>query len=90
MGTKKYLDAEGKPVPLSYLGKNSFTSLAEGISNDIRARAMLDEFIRMDIVSHDKINNTVTLKAESFVPHDGWEDKLYYLGSTAEITSPLP
>ncbi len=74
------LDEQGHPLPLprtSQDGSPSFESLADRVSsNDVRARAILDELLRLEVVTrrHDKIH----LQTEAFVPKKGEAEKLYY------------
>ncbi len=84
IGNKKFLDAHGKPLPLPYMDKKnpgfSFSAIAESISKDIRARALLNEFVRVGIAAYDKAKNLVTLKADAFVNRNGADEKIYFLG----------
>ncbi len=84
LGRDAYLDEEGNPLALPYIDKKnpktSFFSLAEEISTDVRPRALLDELVRLDIISYSKADNLVSLKAEAFISDKGLEEKLYYFG----------
>lgn len=78
-----YVDAGGHPRPLARLAREggalSFESLVEGMSKDIRSRAVLDEWLRLGVVHLDE-QDRVCLNSEAFVARAGLEEKLYYLG----------
>lgn len=78
-----YLDQDSKPRPLPRLaqpdGSPSFEHLVSQESKDIRPRAVLDEWLRLGIVSIDE-NDRVTLNSGGFVPSSGSEEKLYFFG----------
>lgn len=78
---EKLLDSEGKPRPLARLasdgGEISFERLVSRVSKDIRARPVLDEWLRIGVVSMDE-NDCVCLNAEAFVPKEGFEEKLFF------------
>ena len=73
----------GRPRPLARLarlgGEMSFDHLVASVSKDIRARAVLDEWLRLGIVSIDG-EDRVALSSGAFVPSRGLEEKAYYLG----------
>lgn len=78
-----YVDPEGRPRPLSRLARDggpmSFEALVEGVSKDIRSRAVLDEWLRLGVV-HLDADDRVCLNSEAFVATEGQDEKLYYLG----------
>lgn len=78
-----YLDENGSPVSLPRVAKEenvpSFEFLVSNESKDIRPRAVLDEWLRLGIVELDE-NDMVHLRTGAFIPENGWEEKLYYLG----------
>ena len=82
-GESDYLDAQGLPKPLPRLAQAdnspSFERLVIDESKDIRARAVLDEWLRLGLVTIDA-NDVVSLRTGAFVPEHGVEEKLYYLG----------
>jgi hypothetical protein len=81
-GTAAFLDDEGRPraLPRHAVRRGpSFESLVASVSKDIRARAVLDEWLRLGIVQLDR-DDRVCLNAEAFVPARGIEEKLFYLG----------
>ncbi len=76
-----FIDDDGKPKALPRLasvgGKVSFERLVARVSKDIRARPVLDEWLRLGIV-HIDANDCVYLNTEAFVPNIGFEEKLYF------------
>lgn len=82
-GDPAYLDAAGRPRPLPRLdrkeGGPSFEALVAGVSTDIRSRAVLDEWLRLGVVSVDD-DDRVVLRTEAFIPAKGFEEKAAYLG----------
>ena len=78
-----YLDGKGRPLPLPRLsskgGEKSFEALVQSISKDIRPRVVLDEWLRLGIAHMDE-QDRVVLVTDSFVPNQGLDEKLFYLG----------
>src|SRR6478609_2880965 len=78
----EYLTKDGEPRPLPRLSADesqpSFDSLVRSISRDIRSRVVLDEWLRLGVVSMDEDN--VVLNRAAFVPASGFEEKAFYLG----------
>lgn len=78
-----FATAQGRPRPLARLarlgGETSFDHLVASVSKDIRARAVLDEWLRLGVVTIDD-DDRVVLKSGAFVPSGGLEEKAYYLG----------
>lgn len=76
-----YVDAAGQPRPLPRLAKGageaSFEGLVSGVSKDIRSRAVLDEWLRLGVVSLNE-HDEVVLSTEAFVPQQGFEEKAFY------------
>jgi uncharacterized protein DUF6502 len=82
--TRKDLrDARGRPRPLPRLasqgGARSFEGLVTSISKDIRARPLLDEWLRLGVVKIDE-QDRVVLKSSAFVPSRGFDEKAFYFG----------
>jgi len=79
----EYLDEEGHPRALPRLAGDavspSFESLVVSVSKDIRARAVLDEWLRLGVARVDE-RDRVVLVAEAFVPESGFDEKSYFLG----------
>lgn len=76
-----FVGEDGRPRPLPRLasadGEVSFERLVMSRSKDIRARVVLDEWLRLGIVSLDD-QDRVVLSTEAFIPKDGMEEKLYF------------
>jgi hypothetical protein len=81
-GMPAYQDREGRPRPLPRKASGrgpSFEGLVASVSSDIRARAVLDEWLRLGVVRLDA-DDRVCLNAEAFVPARGFEEKAWYFG----------
>jgi hypothetical protein len=78
----EYLTRDGEPRALARLSADesqpSFDSLVRSVSRDIRSRVVLDEWLRLGVVSMDDDN--VVLNRAAFVPASGFEEKAFYLG----------
>jgi hypothetical protein len=76
-------DSDGRPIPLPRQGKSpeapSFDGLVEGISKDVRPRAVLDEWLRLGVASVDA-QDRVVLNRQAFVPEKGFDEKAFYFG----------
>lgn len=76
-------DGRGRPKPLPRLasegGARSFEAVVASISKDIRARVVLDEWLRLGVAELDD-QDRVVLRASGFVPARGFEEKAYYFG----------
>ena len=81
-GAPPFADEDGLPMALPRLASNggeaSFESLVASVSKDIRARALLDEWVRLGVVSVDD-EDRVCLDTSAFVP-TGLEEKAFYFG----------
>ncbi len=85
-GDASYLDETRQPralprqsSPSNPAGAPSFDRLVAAESTDIRARAVLDEWLRLGIVELDD-KDQVRLISDAFVPNKGFEEKTYFLG----------
>lgn len=81
LGDETYLDAEGDPLPLPLTApadQPSLEQLVSSVSKDVRARAVLDEWLRLGIV--DMSGYVVRLKKSAFISEEGYEEKAYYFG----------
>ncbi len=78
-----YANEEGLPAPLPRLasqgGEFSFEGLVASVSKDIRARALLDEWLRLGIVTLDA-EGRVALDSAAFIPSGNLEDMAFYFG----------
>jgi hypothetical protein len=83
MGTERYLDGQGNPMPLprfvSEGGDLSFEALVASVNSDIRSRVVLDEWLRLGVVHMDD-ERRVCLNAQAFVPAEGFDEKAFYFG----------
>lgn len=77
------LDAQRRPAPLPRLarkgGEVSFEKLVEGVSKDIRPRAVLEEWLRLGVARLDEADR-VHLSESAFIPAQGFDEKAFYLG----------
>jgi hypothetical protein len=73
----------GQALPLPRLasvgGDCSFDALVAKVSTDIRARVVLDEWLRLGVVRLDE-QDCVHLETQAFVPQKGFDEKAAYLG----------
>ncbi len=80
IGEAEYLDAEGQPRALPRRGSGvSFESLVASVSTDLPPRSVLDEWLRLGIVSEDE-NGMLRLAVDSFVPEKGYDEKIHFFG----------
>lgn len=77
------VDAQRRPLPLPRLaskgGDASFEKLVEGVSKDIRSRAVLDEWLRLGVAKVDD-EDRVHLLESAFIPVQGFDEKAFYFG----------
>ena len=82
-GLPEFQDRDGQPKALPRLGQDtavpSFESLVQTQSKDIRARVVLDEWLRLGVVHIDERDH-VRLNADAFVPDSGLDEKSYFMG----------
>jgi len=79
---KQWLDANGQPRPLPRLAHGeeiSFEALVTSVSQDIRPRSILDEWLRLGVASINDADEVVLL-SNAFIPREGMEEKLAYYG----------
>ncbi|MCK8687728.1 DUF6502 family protein [Pseudomonas umsongensis] len=78
-----FCTSAGQALPLPRLasagGDCSFDALVAKISTDIRARVVLDEWLRLGVVRLDE-HDCVHLETQAFVPQKGFDEKAAYLG----------
>ncbi len=83
IGLKEYLDEEGRPRGLPRTAREgatpSFEGLVASVSKDIRARVVLDEWLRLGVARVDETDR-VWLNTEAFVPEHGFDEKAFFLG----------
>lgn len=82
-GLPEFLDREGRPRPLPRLAGPDegpgFDTLVQSENKDIRARVVLDEWLRLGIVHLDE-GDRVWLNSEAFVPDSGLKEKTWFMG----------
>jgi hypothetical protein len=87
MGTKEFLDEDGKPRSLA-LKKNAtekicFDDLVEKVcKQDIRPRVILDEWLRLGIAHIE--NERVILNTGAFTPVEGFEEKVFFFSKNTQ------
>lgn len=57
----------------------SFEALSESVTRDVSSRTLLDEFVRLGIVTVTE-SDMVELVTTAFIPAQGEDEKTYYLG----------
>jgi len=79
MSEPLFLDAQGHPRPLPRSGEGApgagpvcFDALVAGVSSDVRARAVLDELLRLGVVHEDAAG--IHLHGAGFAPQQGFEE----------------
>ncbi len=84
IGSERYQDSTGQPLPLpiktppGYTGP-TFDNLVETVSKkDLRPRVVLDEWIRLG-VTHIEDENVV-LNTGAFTPEKGFDEKVFFFG----------
>ncbi|MBS1159243.1 MAG: hypothetical protein H6R15_1662 [Proteobacteria bacterium] len=79
----QWLDEKGLPRPLPRLASHgseiSFENLVASISQDIRPRSVLDEWLRLGVVQVNAADEVI-LVTNAFIPKEGLEEKLSYYG----------
>jgi hypothetical protein len=78
MSEPLFLDEQGRPRPLPRGGEGPagdpvcFDALVAGVSSDVRARAVLDELLRLGVVHEDA--DGIHLHGAGFAPQQGFEE----------------
>jgi hypothetical protein len=80
LASPDFTDGEGRPRPLPRVHEDqpSFESLVESVTRDVRARAVLDEWLDRKLAKVDEDGRVVLLEA-AYIPQ-GDEAQLYYFG----------
>ena len=77
-----YTDGHHRPLPLPRHGPvPSFEALAQSVTRDVHPRSLLEDMVRLKLVTHDPQDDTVTLLEDAFVPRDQWAQMIGFLGS---------
>lgn len=83
MSTPPFCIRTGQAAPLPRLasigGEQSFDALVAHVSKDIRARVVLDEWLRLGIARVDE-EDRVHLETAAFIPQKGFDEKAAYFG----------
>ncbi|AYC33038.1 hypothetical protein D3880_11990 [Pseudomonas cavernae] len=81
LNNSPFCERPGRPLPLDRLasigGQCSFDGLVAQVSKDIRARVVLDEWLRLGIVRMDD-QDRVLLETMAFIPTRGFDEKAAY------------
>lgn len=88
MGQSEYLDQNKQPLPLPFKSPDkrpSFENLVEQVcKKDIRARVVLDEWLRLGVVTieiaEDGKTELIQLTPGAFVPSHSMDEKAFFLG----------
>lgn len=81
LGNEAYLDDQGQPLSLPLTATRdqpSLDRLVSSVSKDIRARAVLEEWLRLGVVEIS--GDVIRLKTSAFIPEEGYDEKVYYFG----------
>ncbi len=82
IGTPGYTDPQGRPIELPRQGEApSFEALAASVTRDIHPRSLLDEMVRLGLVSPSADGERVKLLEEAFVPRNDWPQMIGFLGA---------
>lgn len=81
LADQAYTDADGRPQALTRNSatEHSFDALVKSVSKDVHPRTILDELLRLDLVTVH--NECVQLKVDSFVPKHDFIRMLGFLGA---------
>ncbi|WP_288365885.1 DUF6502 family protein [uncultured Marinobacter sp.] len=71
---------DGKPARLSFDGPGSFSELVKRYSGDMPSRAVLDELLRVGVVSIDGESGRLILQKRAYVPAGDSEEMLRIFG----------
>lgn len=97
----EFTDGDGQPLPLprnAEPSQPSFERLVASVTRDVRARAVLDEWLDRKLVAIDDLDRAVLVEA-AYVPRSGDDHQLYYLGrnlhdhiaaAVANVEAPSP
>ena len=82
----RFLNADQSARPLARTpsrgsaGEPDFTTLVAEISTDVGSRAVLDELVRLGVVTLQD-DGYVALKSTAFVPHEGLSESFHFLAT---------
>lgn len=81
-----FINSDGSPKDLAYTSDDaavaSFSKLTEMTSKDIRPKAVLEEMLRLDVISVSAApERIVSLKKEAFIPSSDFKEKMLFMSS---------
>lgn len=82
MARAPYLASDGSPQALFERrsdGSPSFEELVEEVSRDVRSRAVLDDWLRLNVVAR-RSDGKIELNTDAFVSSDGEAEALHFFG----------
>lgn len=81
LGDPAFRTPEGQPKPLLRTGPEgeSFESLVTAVSKDVRARVVLDEWLRIGLVE-ERADGRLELNTEAHVPRADFDQLAWYFG----------
>ncbi len=82
MGRAPFADKDGSPIPLYEKRSDGFPSFEElvgEVSQDVRSRAVLDDWLRLNIVVRQD-DGLIALNAESFATPEAEAEALHFFG----------
>jgi len=82
LGMDEFINKQGQPRSLlqrSSGDEPGFDALLASVSKDIRPRVVLDEWLRLGIISLTD-DDKLQLNQDAFVPQQGFAEKTWYLG----------
>ena len=87
LGDPDYVDADGLPLAIPFKASDEETPAFENlvkrvVKQDIRARVILDEWLRLGVADFD--GETVTLHSGAFTPEKGFEEKAYFFAKNIQ------
>lgn len=84
MTDRSWRDGAGRPLALPrrrVANRPSFETLARGVTTDVHPRTLLDELLRLELVTVDEAADTVSLRGDAFVPTGRIEGLLAFLAA---------
>lgn len=72
MSDAAYLSADGQARELARTGAGSFDDLVQGVSRDVRPRAVLDEMLRLGVARESETG--IALQGDGLAPRQGFEE----------------
>ncbi len=82
LGSREFIHSDGSPRNLLRNpadGEAGFDALVASVNKDVRPPAVLEEWLRLGIVSLDP-QGRISLNQQAFVPSTGFDEKAWFLG----------